>query len=94
LRTYIFGQSNQICDLLSIEEIGIEKGRAEGRIEGLIEGIADMLDLKFGDAAAPLIAEIQLITDLETLERVKVGIKPAQTLDDVRRIYAPTTSGK
>jgi len=48
LRTYIFGQPNQICDLLSIEEIGIEKGRAEGRIEGLIEGIADMLDLKFG----------------------------------------------
>jgi len=98
LRTYIFGQSNQICDLLSIEEIGIEKGRVEGRIEGraegLIEGIAGMLDLKFGDAAAPLIAEIQLITDLETLERVKVGIKPAQTLDDVRRIYAPTTSGK
>jgi hypothetical protein len=74
--------------ITSIEEIGIEKGR----IEGLIEGIAGMLDLKFGDAAAPVIAEIQAITDLEILERVKVGIKPAQTLDDVRRIYSPPPS--
>jgi predicted transposase YdaD len=86
--------------ITSIEEIGIEKGRIEGRAEGLIEGraegliegIAGMLDLKFGDAAAPLIAEIQAITDLEILERVKVGIKPAQTLDDVRRIYTPPPS--
>jgi len=73
--------------ITSIEEIGIEKGRVEGRLEGLIEGIAGMLDLKFGDAAAPVIAEIRLIADLEMLERVKHGIKPAQTLDDVRRIY-------
>lgn len=71
--------------ITSIEEIGIEKGR----IEGLIEGIAGMLDLKFGDEAALVLAEIQGITDLATLERLKIGIKPAQTLDDVRRIYAP-----
>ena len=58
-----------------------------GRARGLIEGIAGMLDLKFGDAAAPVIAEVRQIADLATLERVKDGIKPAQTLDDVRRIY-------
>jgi len=94
LRT--FEEERQMTYITSIEEIGIEKGRIEGRIEGraegLIEGIAGMLDLKFGDAAAPLIAEIQAITDLETLERVKVGIKPAQTLDDVRRIYSSPPS--
>jgi hypothetical protein len=55
------------------------------------EGVVSMLDLKFGEAAASLIAEIQGITDLATLERVKVRIKPAQTLDDVRRIYAPVS---
>jgi hypothetical protein len=76
--------------ITSIEEIGIEKGR----ISGLIEGIAGMLDLKFGDAPQPMIAEIQSITDLDTLERLKVHIKPAQTLDEIRHIYAPTTNSK
>ena len=74
--------------ITSIEELGIEKGR----IEGLIEGIAGMLDLKFGDAAQSLISEIQSITDLETLERLKAAIKPAQSLDEVRRVYTPTTN--
>ncbi len=91
LRT--FEEERQMTYITSIEEIGIEKGRIEGRAEGLIEGIAGMLDLKFGDAAQSVIAEIQTITDLETLERLKAAIKPAQSLDEVRRVYAPTTNG-
>src|SRR6266496_6162907 len=83
LRT--FEEERQMTYITSIEEIGIEKGRIEGRAEGLIEGIAGMLDLKFGDAAQSVIAEIQTITDLETLERLKAAIKPAQSLDEVRR---------
>ena len=85
--------------ITSIEELGIEKGRIEGhaegliegRAEGLIEGIAGMLDLKFGEAAQSVIAEIQAISDLATLERLKAAIKPAQTLDEIRRIYASPT---
>src|SRR3954467_15735390 len=65
LRT--FEEERQMTYITSIEEIGIEKGR----IAGLIEGIAGMLDLKFGDAAQPMIAEIQSITNLDTLERLK-----------------------
>ena len=84
LRT--FEEERQMTYITSIEEIGIEKGR----VAGLIEGIAGMLDLKFGEAAQPLISEIQAITDLDTLERLKAAIKPAQTLDEVRRVYAPT----
>ncbi len=76
--------------ITSIEEIGIEKGHAEG----LSEGIAGMLDLKFGEAAQPIIAEIQAITDLATLQRLKAAIKPAQRLDEIRRIYAPTTKSQ
>jgi hypothetical protein len=71
--------------ITSIEELGIEKGR----IAGLIEGIAVMLDLKFGDTAQSVFAEIQSITDLNTLERLIRHIKPAQTLDEIRNIYAP-----
>ena len=74
--------------ITSIKEIGIEKGR----ISGLIEGIAGMLDLKFGDAAQSTIAEILAITNLNTLERLIAHIKPAQTLDEIRHIYAPTTN--
>ena len=48
-----------------------------------------MLDLKFGDAAQSVIAEIQSITDLDTLERLIAHIKPAQTLDEIWHIYAP-----
>jgi hypothetical protein len=74
--------------ITSIEELGIEKGR----ISGLIEGIAVMLDLKFGDAAQATIAEIQAITNLSTLERLIAHIKPAQSPDEIRQIYAPTTN--
>jgi len=94
LRT--FEEERQMTYITSIEELGIEKGRIEGlmegRIAGLIEGIAGMLDLKFGDAAQSVIAEIQSITDLDTLERLKAQIKPAQSLDEIRRVYAPTTN--
>jgi hypothetical protein len=48
-----------------------------------------MLDLKFGDSAQSVIAEIQSITDLDTLERLIRHSKPAQTLDEIRHIYAP-----
>jgi len=80
-----FEEERQMTYITSIEELGIEKGR----IAGLIEGIAVMLDLKFGDAAQSVIAEIQSITDLDTLERLIRHSKPAQTLDEIWHIYAP-----
>jgi len=85
LRT--FEEERQMTYITSIEELGIEKGRIEGRAEGLIEGIAGMLDLKFGKAAQSVIAEIQAITNVDTLERLIAHIKPAQTLDEIRHIY-------
>jgi predicted transposase YdaD len=91
-----FEEERQMTYITSIEEIGIEKGRIEGRIEGriagLIEGIAVMLDLKFGDAAQSTIAEIQAITNLNTLEQLIAHIKSAQTLDEIRQIYTLTTN--
>ena len=72
--------------ITSVEEVGIEKGR----VTGLLEGNAGILDLKLGEAAQSLIPEIQAITELDTLARLKAAIKPAQSLDEVRRVYAPT----
>jgi len=91
LRT--FEEDRQMTYITSIEELGIEKGieqgRAEGRVAGLLDGIALALDLKFGDAAAPVIAELRQITDLAQLEAILAQIKTATTLDDIRRAYTP-----
>ena len=76
--------------ITSIEELGIEKGR----IEGLIQGIAGMLDLKFGDAAQPVIAEIREIGELGILEQILGRIKTAPTLDDVRQVYRLSIGGE
>ena len=88
LRT--FEEERQMTYITSIEELGIEKGR----IEGLIEGIAGMLDLKFGDAAQPVIAEIREIGELGILEQILARIKTAPTLDDVHRVYRLSIGGK
>jgi hypothetical protein len=75
--------------ITSIEELGIEKGR----IEGLREGIILALELKFGDAAQPIIAEIREVNDLGMIEQIMARIKTAPTLGDVRRIYTFSTNG-
>ena len=84
--------------ITSIEELGIEKGieqgRAEGRAAGLLDGIALALDLKFGEAAAPVIAEVRQLTDLSLLDAVLAQIKMAATLDDVRRVYVPAADSE
>ena len=83
LRT--FEEDRQMTYITSIEELGIEKGRATG----LLDGIALALDLKFGDGAGPVIAEVRQLTDLALLEAILARIKMAATLDDLRRVYAP-----
>jgi flagellar biosynthesis/type III secretory pathway protein FliH len=100
LRT--FEEERQMSYITSIEELGIEKGieqgieqgRTEGRVAGLLEGIAFGLDLKFGDAAAPVIAEVQQLNDLALLEAIMRQIKTATILDEVRRVYAPTDNAE
>ena len=87
LRT--FEEERQMTYITSIEELGIEKGR----IEGLREGIILALELKFGDAAQPIIAEIREVNDLGMIEQIMARIKTAPTLGDVRRIYTFSTNG-
>jgi len=82
LRT--FEEERHMTYITSVEEVGIEKGRAEG----LLEGIALGLELKFGAAAEPVIAEVRQISDLALIEAIMAQIKTASSLDDVRRIYA------
>ena len=100
LRT--FEEDRQMTYITSIEELGIEKGieqgivqgRVEGRAAGLLDGIALALDLKFGAAAAPVIAEVRAITNLALLDAILAQIKTASTLDDLRRVYAPAADSE
>lgn len=72
----------------------LNKVLRRGRAAGLLDGIALALDLKFGDAAAPVIAEVRELTDVSLLEAILGQIKPAATLDEVRRVYAPTNNAE
>jgi predicted transposase YdaD len=90
-----FEEERQMSYITSIEALGIEKGieqgraegRVEGRTEGLLDGIALALDLKFGEAAQEVVAEVRQLTDVTLLEAILGQIKAAATLDDVRRVY-------
>ena len=57
--------------------------------EGLIDGLALALELKFGAAAAPVIAEVRQISDLAQIEAIMAKIKSAESLDEVRSVYSP-----
>jgi hypothetical protein len=81
-------EDKHVTYITSVEQIG----RAAGRAEGLIDGISLALEIRFGDAAQPLIAEIRQISDSTVLQQILSAIKSAHSPDDVRQAYAPTTT--
>lgn len=75
-------------------EEGLDEGRKEGRREGLIAAVALGLDLKFGQQGAALVPEVEKVEDLAVLQAVYDAIKPAQSLDDVRKLLPVPTNGQ
>ena len=59
-----------------------------GRAEGLIDGLALALELKFGVAAAPIIAEVRQIADLGQIEAIMAKIKTAESLSELNPIMS------
>jgi len=79
-------------DLMSTaRKEGIAKGKIEGLqegiVKGLILGIEAMLDILFGEEAEPLKEQIQKITDIEVLERLKEDLRKKKSLDEILEIY-------
>jgi flagellar biosynthesis/type III secretory pathway protein FliH len=80
----------------SVERIGIQKGLEQGLQQGqtaglrrgLLAGIELMIEMKFGAEGLALLPEIQQIQDLAVIEAVHAAIKDAQTLDELRQVYA------
>jgi hypothetical protein len=68
---------------------GIEQGIQQGIRQGLLKAIEMGLELKFGSEGLRLYPEIRRIEDPDILEAISEGIKVAQTLAEVERIYKP-----
>jgi hypothetical protein len=99
-----FEEECKVPYITSVERIGREEGLKEGREQwrqegreeglqigmrdGLLEGIELALKLKFGAPGVAIVPEIRQIGDLAVIRAIYQQIEAAQTLDDVRRVYA------
>jgi hypothetical protein len=85
-----FEEEKRVPHISFAERYGMEKGRKEGLEEGqreyLLKGIELGLDLKFGAAGLQLLPTIQAQADLAVLQRVFESIKPAGSVDELRRL--------
>jgi hypothetical protein len=70
------------------EKRGETRGEKRGEARGLKDGLALALTVKFGKAGRRLAAEMQRISDLETLRRVKAAVETAASPDDIRQVWA------
>lgn len=61
--------------------------KQKGLNEGLLEGIKLGLCLKFGDDSLEILSEISHISDIEVLKAILVGIKQANSIENLRSIY-------
>jgi hypothetical protein len=88
--------------ITSAERIGIEKGKKEGmmkgmtkgmmkgmmkgKIEGLHESIYDIFEIKFGENIYELFAQVKEIQDVEILQKIRLSLKKAQTLEETKNL--------
>ncbi|MCU0642821.1 MAG: cytosolic protein [bacterium] len=83
-------EAKKMSIITSAERIGIEKGKKEGmekgKIEGLHESIYDIFEVKFGKNIYELFAQVKQIQDIEILQKIRVGLKKAQTLEETRNL--------
>jgi hypothetical protein len=72
-----------------LERYFTEKGREEGQRIGFVEAIALGLDLKFGAEGLALMPQVEKIEDLGVLQTLTKTIKPAVSLDEIRKLLPP-----
>lgn len=65
---------------------GRVEGREEGREEGLKQAIADVLEIKFGVSALGLFRNVEQLTSLEVLQKVRAGLKAAHSLEEAEAL--------
>jgi predicted transposase/invertase (TIGR01784 family) len=70
-------------------EQGLEQGIAQGMRQGLLDSIELGLELRFGVEGLRLWPEIAKLEDIHVLNAIREGIRTADTLAELRRIYQP-----
>ncbi len=75
-------------ELMTYGEQLLQQGRAEGRAEGLLAAIELGLELKFGALGLQLLPAVRQVQNLDVLQALYEGIKTAQTLAELRELYA------
>ena len=76
--------------ITSAERVGVKRGKIEGKIEGRIEGlqesIYDIFEVKYGKNIYELYAQLKQIQDIEILQKIRQGLKKAQTLEETKNL--------
>ncbi len=67
-------------------EQGIEKGIEKGIEQGLRGTISDILEIKFGVVGLELLDHVEQITDIETLQKIRAGLKQTQSLAEAEAL--------
>jgi hypothetical protein len=57
-----------------------------GREEGLKEAISDILEIKFGVAGLALFDHVEQVTAIETLQKIRAGLKQAQSVAEAEAL--------
>ncbi len=73
---------------------GIEQGIQQGIRHGLLKAIELGLELKFGTEGLKIYPEIKKIEDVDVLEAISEGIKSAESIEELRKIYKEYVSSK
>lgn len=80
--------------ITSVERIAIQKGIEQGIEQGreqmrqvLLESLELGLELKFGSEGLGIFPEISQIYNLEQLRAIQMGLRTAQTLEELRQVY-------
>lgn len=78
--------------LSTAERIGKKKGVKEGLQQGLQQGlhkaIADILEIKFGEAGIELAKKIVSISNLEILEELRQSLKKAASITKAEKLIS------
>jgi len=93
---YTYQEETNMPYVTSLERIakeeGLQQGRQEGQQQGLrdglLSGIAVALKLRFGEAGSQLLSEIRTIESVEILQTIQEALLTANSLDDIRQLYA------
>jgi len=75
-------EEQQMDILTTAERVGIRKGRHEG----LKEAISDILEIKFGVVGLELFDQVEPVTDIETLQKIRTELKQARSVAEAEAL--------